>query len=76
MGADMTPDKYEKPKGFTLSLHVDTTAEAERVFDLLAKDGIVLMPLGKTFWAARFGTLVDRFGMPWVINGGGPESES
>jgi PhnB protein len=24
--------------------------------------------LEKTFWAARFGTLVDRFGMPWQIN--------
>jgi PhnB protein len=70
MGADMTPDKYEQPKGFTLSLHVDDPAEAERVFGLLAKDGTVQMPMQKTFWAARFGTLVDRFGMRWVINGG------
>jgi PhnB protein len=26
------------------------------------------MPLEKTFWAARFGVLVDRFGIPWLIN--------
>ncbi len=26
------------------------------------------MPLEKTFWAARFGMLVDRFGIPWLIN--------
>src|SRR6266540_3981196 len=25
-------------------------------------------PLAKTFWAARFGMLVDRFGIPWLIN--------
>ena len=69
MGADVTPDKYEPPAGFSLSLHVDSAAEAERVFDRLAKDGTVLMPLQKTEWASRFGTLVDCFGMRWLING-------
>lgn len=74
MGADVTPDKYEPPKGFTLSLHLDTASEAERVFGLLSRDGRITMPLEKTFWAERFGTLIDRFGMPWVINGGQPDS--
>jgi PhnB protein len=26
------------------------------------------MPLAQTFWAARFGMVVDRFGIPWLIN--------
>jgi PhnB protein len=26
------------------------------------------MVLEKTFWAERFGVVVDRFGVPWVIN--------
>jgi PhnB protein len=26
------------------------------------------MPIQETFWAARFGMLVDRFGTPWMIN--------
>jgi PhnB protein len=26
------------------------------------------MPLEKTFWAERFGMVVDRFGVPWLIN--------
>jgi PhnB protein len=26
------------------------------------------MPLGKTFWAERFGMCTDRFGVPWMIN--------
>ena len=26
------------------------------------------VPLEKTFWAQRFGALVDRFGIPWMIN--------
>jgi PhnB protein len=73
MGGDVAPDRYEKPKGFSLSLHINGTTEAERIFHLLAKDGTVVMPLEKTFWAARFGMLIDRFGMPWVINGGEPD---
>ena len=68
MGGDVAPDHYEKPKGFSLSLQMRSTAQAERIFDLLAKDATVVMPLEKTFWAARFGMLVDRFGIPWLIN--------
>lgn len=26
------------------------------------------MPLQETFWALRFGMVVDRFGIPWMIN--------
>jgi len=56
-------------KGFSLSLMYTTTAEAKRVFDLLADGGRVTMPLQKTFWAEAFGMLVDRFGTPWMVNG-------
>jgi PhnB protein len=68
MGADMAPGQYEEPKGFSLSLQIKSTADAERIFRELAKDGRVVTPLEKTFWAARFGMLVDRFGIPWLIN--------
>jgi PhnB protein len=68
MGADVRPDQYEEPKGFSLSLQIKNTADAERIFHELAKDGRVVMPLEKTFWAARFGMVVDRFGIPWLIN--------
>jgi PhnB protein len=68
MGGDVAPDRYDEPKGFSLSLQIDSTSDAERIFDALAKDGRVLMPLEKTFWAARFGMVVDRFGIPWLIN--------
>ena len=68
MGADVAPERYEEPKGFTLSLHVNGAAESERVFHALAEGGRVVMPLEQTFWAERFGMVVDRFGMPWLIN--------
>ena len=43
-------------------------AEAERVFHALAEGGAVRMPIGQTFWALRFGMLVDRYGTPWMVN--------
>ena len=68
MGSDAPPDRYEEPKGFSVSLQIKDPADAERIFALLAENGAVRMPLQQTFWAARFGMLVDRFGTPWMIN--------
>ena len=68
MGGDSAPDRYEAPKGFVLSVQMKDSGEAERVFHELATGGTVTLPLEKTFWAARFGMLVDRFGIPWQIN--------
>ena len=68
MGSDAPPDRYEQPKGFSVSVGVDKPAEAERIFNALAQNGTVQMPLQKTFWAERFGMLVDQFGIPWMVN--------
>ena len=68
MGSDAPPDHYEVPKGFSLSLGIQDPAEAERLFNELSAGGKVQMPLQQTFWAAKFGMLVDRFGIPWMIN--------
>jgi PhnB protein len=68
MGSDVLMKQYEAPKGFSLSLQMSDTAEAERIYSALVPNGTVLMPLEKTFWAARFGSVVDRFGIPWLIN--------
>lgn len=68
MGADSPPERYEEPKGLSVLLGIDDPVEAERVFHALAEDGTVQMPIQETFWAARFGMLVDRFGIPWMIN--------
>ena len=59
---------YEGIKGCAVSLNVDSIGEAERIFAALSENGTVQMPLGKTFWAARFGMFTDQFGVPWMIN--------
>jgi PhnB protein len=51
-----------------VSLQLRDPTEAERIFRALSDQGTVKMPLEKTFWAERFGMLVDRFGIPWMVN--------
>jgi PhnB protein len=68
MGDDVAPDQYEAPTGFALTVALKSTSEAERVFRELSEGGRVTVPLERTFWAARFGAVVDRFGIPWIIN--------
>jgi len=69
-GGDVLPGQYQKPQGFMVLLNVETAGEAERAFNGLSEGAVVQVPLAETFWAARFGMLVDRFGVPWAINGG------
>ncbi len=68
MGSDMPPEYSEKPQGFYVNLEFDNVAEGEQVFDALAENGTIRMPLEETFWAKRFGMLIDRFGTPWMVN--------
>jgi PhnB protein len=68
MGSDAPPDRYQKPQGITVAIGITDPAEAERVFSALAEGATVTMPLAETFWALRFGMLVDQFGIPWMVN--------
>jgi PhnB protein len=68
MGSDSRPGETGKKYGFSVAIQVDTPDEAERYFNALSQGGTITMPLSQTFWAIRFGMLVDRFGVAWMIN--------
>jgi uncharacterized glyoxalase superfamily protein PhnB/uncharacterized protein YndB with AHSA1/START domain len=51
----------------SLSLNLHSEAEADRIFNALAADGNVTMPIGKTFFAQRFGGVTDKFGVQWMV---------
>ena len=62
---------FEPHKGFegiTLQVALQDETEAQTLFDALAAEGEVRMPFEPTFWAKRFGMVVDRFGVPWMVN--------
>lgn len=67
-GSDPPPARYEQPQGFQILLNMADAAAADRIFETLMTNGKIVMPLQETFWASRFGVLIDRFGIPWSIN--------
>ena len=67
MGNDVPPERFQPMRSVYLSLGVDSDAEAERIYALLAEGGEIFMPIADTFFASRFGMLRDRFGTSWMI---------
>ena len=66
-GADVPPDRFQPMRSAYLSLSVDSSAEAERIYALLIEGGQVFMPMEETFFAHRFAMLRDRFGTSWML---------
>jgi PhnB protein len=53
--------------GFSFVIRVETPEKAERYFTALSDSGEIFMPLTKTFFAERYGIVIDRFGISWKI---------
>ena len=68
MASDAPPDRFTGQAGFSVSINVDKPEEAEKLFKALSEKANIGMPMEETFWALRFGMLVDQFGVPWMIN--------
>jgi len=51
----------------SISLSVPDEADCDRIFNALAAEGTVQMPIGPTFFARRFGAVADKFGVSWMI---------
>lgn len=54
--------------GFSIVLDAKSPEDAERLLAALAVEGRITTPLQETFWARRFGMVIDQFGVPWMIN--------
>ncbi|HST45094.1 MAG TPA: VOC family protein [Luteimonas sp.] len=72
MGADMDvawAPGIDKPRnGFDVTLHTDDVLQARHWYRQLAEGGRETMPFAATFWSPGYGALVDRFGVPWMVN--------
>ena len=58
----------------TVSLSGDDGESLRRRFAGLAEGGTIETPLEKQVWGDEFGSLVDRFGVVWLVNIGAPQS--
>ncbi|MFC9132176.1 VOC family protein [Streptomyces sp. NPDC057099] len=75
MGADNPPGMESAPgTPFSVSLSGDDDAELRGYWEKLSDSGSVSVPLEKQMWGDEFGMCTDRFGTPWMVNIGRPES--
>ena len=65
MGADIP--NAEPMRSAYLTLRLDTTEEAEKVYAILSEDGQIFMKMEETFFATRFAMLRDKFGTSWML---------
>jgi PhnB protein len=68
---DPRPDAAAEGGNISLAIGLNDPERAKGLFRNLAKEGSVLMPLEKTYWAywaEAFGVLSDKFGVKWMIN--------
>lgn len=56
-----------KFEGFSLTITADTAADAERLFNALLEGGTIVQPLTQTFFSEKFGMLMDKFGLMWMV---------
>jgi PhnB protein len=66
--ADVPPDMpVSFGNGMSISIELDDAASVKSTFDKLKEGGKVTMELQKTFWSECFGSLIDKFGVNWMI---------
>jgi PhnB protein len=65
---DMMGGKFAAGNNFSLSLHPDSEALSDKLFNSLSAGGTVIVPMSKAPWGDYFGMFVDKFGIKWMIN--------
>ncbi|MGM7680723.1 VOC family protein [Cytobacillus sp. Hm23] len=58
----------EKGNQVTLTIEFSKVDQIETVYSKLAESGEIIMPLQDTFWGAKYGKVVDTFGVCWDLN--------
>ncbi|NUO61948.1 MAG: VOC family protein [Gemmatimonadaceae bacterium] len=66
-GSDVPPDRFQPMRSAYLTLLVDSSEEAERIYALLVEGGEIFMKMQESFFAHRFAMLRDRFGTSWML---------
>jgi PhnB protein len=70
---DTRPEAAAGDGNISLAIGLNDPQRAKQLFDNLAKDGSVIMPLAKTYWAEAFGMVTDKFDVRWMVNCDAPK---
>ena len=70
---DPRPEAATGGGNISLAIGLNDPERAKQLFGSHAKEGSVVMPLEKTYWAEAFGMVTDRFGIKWMVNCDAPK---
>lgn len=75
MASDTPPGTQHNPgDNISISLSGDDADDLHRYWDELSAGGTVTVPMAKQMWGDEFGSCIDQFGIPWLVNIGQPQS--
>ena len=69
MASDCPPGlEFQPGNTMSVSLSGDTGDGLRAIWEKLTEGATVTIPLEKQMWGDEFGQLVDRYGVPWMVN--------
>ena len=70
MGSDRPGSMGPATTGDNVQIMINppSTGEGKRIFDGLADGGAVLEEYQAMFWGADYGSLIDRYGVNWMVH--------
>ena len=60
--------KLTEGNNMYINLEPDSKEEADKLFKALSEGGEVEMEMADQFWGDYFGSLVDKYGIHWMLN--------
>ena len=66
--SDSFHQPLNKGNNFHVSVLADDDEQGQAIFNGLSKDGTVIMPYNEVFWGGKFGSLVDKYGIHWMVS--------
>jgi PhnB protein len=75
MASDTPPGMSRNPgDNITVSLSGDDASQLRDYWEQLSGSGTVMVALEKQMWGDEFGSCVDQFGIPWMVNIAQPQA--
>ena len=68
LASDAMGGPTTKGSAYHLSVGIDNEEEAATIFNSLADGGKVEMPFQDVFWGGKFGSVIDKFGIQWMVS--------
>lgn len=67
---------FAKGNNTYIMLDASSADEAKQLFQALSNGAQVEMEIGETFFAELYGSLVDKFGIPWMVHFEGNKAQN